>query len=547
MFCVCRATICEGERLVRTSAVDPWDESVPFRYLSLFSGIEAATVAWEPLGWECVGVCEIEPFPCAVLSHHYPDVPNLGDISKITEEQIGNLGRIDAVVWGSPCQDLSVAGKKRGLSGKRSGLFRIGWKIVQMARKNNGCRFSIWENVPGAFSTGGGRDFAEVVATMAGLEHVDPPPYGFGTEGVAVGPNGLVEWATLDAQWRGVAQRRRRVFALADFGNWQDRPPILLEPEGLRGDSPPSRKEGKGFAPDIALCLRASGTGTYKIGQKSGEDSLIADVAWALQERNFKGVDSNTKQGHLIVEVPEVCATISSSGSSFARAGGYSVSDSVYITELERNIHSSAVADVLRSGGDGGVPSSRGENIIVESFSDGPLADDENLPSKCFPINTQVALRHEKLGDGTGLGIGADGDPAYTLQEHHSHAIAIAFDCKASGLCGFGTGDIAAPLRSMGHEQSHQYGGGHSAVVTCEENPGCGKRFAVRRLTVVECSRLQGFPDDYLTKVPWKGKTPPPDGLMYRALGNSMAVPVMRLIGERISDALRWEREHRIF
>jgi len=463
-----------------SSSDDPDEKTISVRYLSLFSGIEAATVAWKPLGWKCVGVAEIEPFPCAVLKHHYPDIPNLGDITKITEDQIGKLGRIDAVVWGSPCQDLSVAGKKRGLNGERSGLFRIAWNIVQMARKNNGCRFSLWENVPGVFSINGGRDFAEVVATMAGLEHVDPPSHGFGTEGVALGPNGLVEWATLDAQWFGVAQRRRRVFALADFGNWQDRPPILLEPEGLRGDSPPSREERKRFASDVALCIRASGAGTFKVGQKFGEDSLIADVAWALQERDFKGPDSDTKQGHLIVEADE----------------------------MERR--------------------------------------DTHSPSECFPINTQVALRHKKLGEKTGLGIGAEGDPSYPLQEHHSHAIAIAFDCKSSDMSGFGTGDISAPLRSMGHESSHPNGGGHSAVVTCDGSAEFGKRFAVRRLTVVECCRLQGFPDDYLTQIPWKGKPHPPDGLMYRALGNSMAVPVMRYIGERIFESIRWEQNNRI-
>jgi len=432
-----------GMDVMGESSSDDTDEKIiSVRYLSLFSGIEAVTVAWKPLGWECVGFAEIEPFPCAVLKHHYPDIPNLGDITKITEKQIGELGRIDVVVWGSPCQDLSVAGKKRGLDGERSGLFRIGWNIVQMARKNNGCRFSVWENVPGVFSINRGRDFAEVVGTMAGLEHVDPPSHGFGTEGVALGPNGLVEWATLDAQWRGVAQRRRRVFALADFGNWQDRPPILLEPEGLRGDSPPSREERKRFAPDVALRIGSSGTGNLDSGKKFGEDSLIADVAWALQERDFKGPDSDTKQGHLIVESDEM---------------------------ERRDIHSS---------------------------------------SECFPINTQVALRHKKLGEKTGLGIGAEGDPSYPLQEHHSHAIAIAFDCKSSGMS--------------------------------------GKHFAVRRLTVVECCRLQGFPDDYLTQIPWKGKSHPPDGVMYRALGNSMTVPVMRYIGERMCNALRWERNNRI-
>lgn len=126
------------------------------RYLSLFSGIEAATVAWHPLGWECAAVAEIEPFPCAVLAHHYPPVPNIGDVTAITEEQIKALGPIDLVVFGSPCQDLSVAGKRAGLQGERSGLFFTGIRIVEWARKHNGCRFALWENVPGAFSSNGG-------------------------------------------------------------------------------------------------------------------------------------------------------------------------------------------------------------------------------------------------------------------------------------------------------------------------------------------------------------------------------------------------------
>lgn len=104
------------------------------RYLSLFSGIEAATAAWKPLGWECVAVADIEPFPCKVLKHHYPDVPNLGDVTKVTEDDIAALGRIDLVVFGSPCQDLSVAGKRKGLEGARSGLFFTALDIVRWAR-----------------------------------------------------------------------------------------------------------------------------------------------------------------------------------------------------------------------------------------------------------------------------------------------------------------------------------------------------------------------------------------------------------------------------
>ena len=228
------------------------------RYLSLFSGIEAATEAWAPLGWECVGVAEIEGFPCSVLAQRYPGVPNLGDVTKIDETTIALLGHIDLVIFGSPCQDLSVAGKRKGLAGERSGLFHTAMRIIKWAREHCGCRWALWENVPGAFSSNKGADFASVVGELAGLEHVDVPANGWGNEGCALGQHGLVEWSTLDAQWFGVAQRRRRVFALADFGDWAGRQPILLEPHRMRGDSAPRREAGQDVAGTLsARALRA--------------------------------------------------------------------------------------------------------------------------------------------------------------------------------------------------------------------------------------------------------------------------------------------------
>lgn len=229
------------------------------RFLSLFSGIEAASVAWHPLGWECVGVAEIEGFPCTALKHHYPHVPNLGDVTKATAADIARLGRIDLIVFGSPCQDLSVAGKRKGLDGARSGLFFTAMQIVEWCRQHCGLRFALWENVPGAFTSNDGRDFAAVVEHLAGLADAPVPPKGWGNEGCAVGEEAMVEWATLDAQWFGVAQRRRRVFALADFGDWASRPPVLLEPQGLRGDSSPSRGAGQDVAGTLASCAGGGG------------------------------------------------------------------------------------------------------------------------------------------------------------------------------------------------------------------------------------------------------------------------------------------------
>lgn len=212
-----------------------------FRFLSLFSGIEAASVAWKPLGWECVAVAEVEPFPCSVLAHHYPGVPNLGDVTKITQEQIQSLGNIDAVVFGFPCQDLSIVGKRAGLhkDGKvtRSGLFFDAMRIVRWSA----ARWAIAENVPGLFSHGGGLTFAAVAGEMAGVQP-DVPQGGWQNSGFLAGPKGLVEWAVLDAQFFGVPQRRRRVFLVLDSGDWAGRPPLLLDRESLLGNPPPRRE-----------------------------------------------------------------------------------------------------------------------------------------------------------------------------------------------------------------------------------------------------------------------------------------------------------------
>lgn len=216
------------------------ESSNPFRYLSLFSGIEAASVAWDSIGWSPVAFAEVEPFPCDVLNAHYPDVPNLGDVTKISGQQIASLGPIDIVVGGSPCQDLSVAGKRDGLGGAKSRLFFEQIRIFHEAHIHNGARWLLWENVPGALSSHKGRDFARVVEEMAGLDGVVTPPHGWGSQGAALGDNGLLQWRVLDAQWFGLAQRRRRLFCLLDTGDWANTSPILLEPEGMSGN-PPSR------------------------------------------------------------------------------------------------------------------------------------------------------------------------------------------------------------------------------------------------------------------------------------------------------------------
>ena len=186
------------------------------RYISLFSGIEAATVAWHDLGWEPVAFCEIDEFPSAVLAHRFPNVPNLGDITKVDWSEY--VGSVDLIVGGSPCQSFSISGKREGLKGE-SGLMFEYIRAVREIRP----RYFVWENVPGAFSSEKGEAFRQLLSEM------DECGYG-------------LAWRVLDAQFFGVAQRRRRVFLVGSLGS-QRAAEILFEPDSLRWDHPSSREK----------------------------------------------------------------------------------------------------------------------------------------------------------------------------------------------------------------------------------------------------------------------------------------------------------------
>ncbi len=192
------------------------------RGLDLFSGIGGASIAMQRAGIEIVAHAEIEPFPCCVLEHRFPGVPNLGDVAKITAAQVEALGRIDVVSFGSPCQDWSVAGKRLGLKGHRSSLFHEAVRIVRHA----GPRYAVFENVPGLFSSAGGWDFAAVLDEMADAGALD------------------IAWRVLDAQWFGVPQRRRRVFLVADFGG-ERAGEVLSLSEGVQRHPAPGREAGQ--------------------------------------------------------------------------------------------------------------------------------------------------------------------------------------------------------------------------------------------------------------------------------------------------------------
>jgi DNA (cytosine-5)-methyltransferase 1 len=233
------------------------------RFVSLCSGIGSAELAWAGLDWQCVAQAEIDKAACAVLQARFPGTPNLGDVSKITEADLAALGHIDLIVGGFPCQDISVAGRRKGLrdeegNATRSGLFFDIMRLVRIARRRCGLRFLLLENVPGLFTSEGGRDFGEVVAEILGIRF-DVPRDGWADAGAAASDDGLVEWATLDAQFFHLAQRRERVFLVADFGDWANRAPILLERESLLGNPAPRRETGQSVTGTLSARTEGGG------------------------------------------------------------------------------------------------------------------------------------------------------------------------------------------------------------------------------------------------------------------------------------------------
>ncbi|MGE8211388.1 MAG: DNA cytosine methyltransferase [Stenotrophomonas rhizophila] len=484
------------------------------RYLSLFSGMEAAHLAWAPLGWQCVGVAEIEPAACALLRHRLPHVPNLGSVTDITDDQIKALGRIDVLIGGSPCQDLSVAGRRAGLGGARSSLFHQQMRIFNAARHFCGARWLVWENVPGAFSSNQGRDFAVVVGAMAGSE-LPVPAGGWGSEGVALGDNGLVEWAVLDAQWFGVAQRRRRVFSILDTGDWARRPPVLLEPDRMRGHSAPRRDPGE--APTGTLSARTQGGGGL-------------------------GTDFEC-QGGL------VAGTLQSSG----RAAGSVTQQDVHAGMLVPVAFDTTQITSVRNGsnphpGDPCHPLCSGAHPPAIAFG---CKDRDPAPSVGFQVSPtlramgsraghhnaggQVAVTYAIQAGATRTnpasgpdGIGVQSDHAYTLEARAEvQAVAVALRGREGGATAELGDRVGGTLRAGG-------GGGDKAHVLAAS--------AVRRLTPRECERLQGAPDDW-TLVPNAQGKPMADGPRYRMLGNSFAVPVIRWIGTRIDAASQAAQE----
>ena len=559
------------------------------RYLSMFSGIEAASVAWKPLGWEAAAFCEIEPFPCAVLSHHFPEVPNLGDVTKA---DFDGIGEIDLAVFGSPCQSFSVAGKRLGMDDPRGNLALVSAGIIHDKRP----RWFVFENVPGLLSSDDGRDFGTLLAAFAGYTNgsfFTPSVDGWGNAGVIRerGPQGYgLAWRILDAQYFGVPQRRRRVFVIGYLGDWRRAAAVLFERHSLQGNPPPSREAGSSVTGTLAGVSQGGG---WRVG---ADEAVAGQLVAGTLNANGKAAGSATQQdaecGLLLVANPlraqaqsshredsdtyipvqqafggnncsgpiDVATACNASGTASGRQdfetetfvvtapvapaitsnpyGDHEGREGLLIASLSKDYGADASEDIaptLRAMGHSGSHANAGGQLAVciQGTQDPDIAVEmahtlgrnqvqEN--AVCIPLDMRNASRSATMtnnrtngssGGAPGTGVGEDGDPSPTVAASHTPAVCI-------------TGEIAHTLKAEGFDGSEDGSGRGAPIVTAPSSFTGG----VRRLTPLECERLQGFPDNW-TQVPYRGRHSA-DGPRYKALGNSMAVPCMAWISHRI-------------
>lgn len=499
-------------------------------YGSVCSGIEAASVAWERLGFIPAWFAEIEEFPSAVLAHHWPQVKNLGDMTEIADKvRNGEVETPDILVGGTPCQAFSVAGARNGLSDERGKLtisFGELADAIDSTRINNGKPASIvvWENVPGVLSS---RDnaFGAFLGLLCG-ENCELQPSGgkWSNAGYVSGPKRTIAWRVLDAQYFGVAQRRKRVFVIASARADINPEQILFECQGVRRDIAPSRSEREEIASNAAHCFTSTGHADYGNGigtiRASGgdcgggsENLVITECIGGQHPNAAVGVEVSPTLTEAMGQggghVPVIGLPNDKKLTAF---GGGNTADSI-------DVATTCTAHGIRLDFDS-------ETFVVHGTQD-PIVNTElahalgrNNGGENVLFHSAIAIAGNTIGrnehaGGNGNGFDESGI-SYTLTRTDVHAVCIK------------QGDIAGTLtRGFGDlgVDADQIANGNYAI-----NSGL-----VRRLTPIECERLQGFPDNH-TLIPYRGKSAEecPDGKRYAAIGNSMAVPVMRWIGGRI-------------
>lgn len=443
---------------------------------SFCSGICAPEVAWSPLGWKPRWFAEVDSFASAVEAHRFPDVPNLGDMTAIDP---ATLPDADLWVAGTPCQAFSVAGLRKSLGDARGNLTL---HFVKLIHARNPLAV-VWENVPGVLSTKDNA-FGYFLAGLVG--EGKPLLCGDGSwpdAGMVVGPVRTAAWRVLDAQFFGLAQRRRRVFVVSfRTGDGHNPGTVLFEPESVQRHSAPSREAG----------TRATTSLTTGFGSRGADDNA-GQAGWLIPDT--------------------FCMAHGQAGAEVVRDGSPS---------LTCNHEAPIITHTLRGDGfdaseDG---TGRGTPLI-------PVAVQEDNQNGVTVRDTAGSLRSDAPGTqpcGTQTTLGYDPDTQVCGTIQADQTVAVAFQTRIARN-GRGQPEEICPTLQ-----------GASAGATSDMRPMVATTMAVRRLTPRECERLQGFPDDY-TLIPYRGKAAA-DGSRYRALGNSMAVPVLRWIGERIAKVL---------
>jgi len=478
------------------------------KYGSVCSGIEAASVAWHPLGWEPQWYSEIEHFPSEVLKHRFPNTPNLGDMTKLTSNPIFNEKSINLLVGGTPCQSFSVAGLRGGLADPRGNLM-LTFLALADAKKP---KWIVWENVPGVLSSNGGKDFGTFLTALGNIG------YGFA-------------YRVLDAQFFGVAQRRRRVFVIGYLGDWRPAAAVLFESESLSRDTKPSRKKGKETPTDAKGGVGSSGKSWWDGGQTAATlTKQNANGAQRMPDKdNFGAVIEpqyfdNHAQDSRVTGPHDVGSTVSA---NYGMGGG---NTPIVGQPTAQPVH----AFKVRGGCEGGGKGYLGED--EKAFTLSATQDQQIAQPIAYSFDSLSSNSMKSSNPHSGC---REVDTSKTIDttipepSKNQGGIAIAQPVAVDtptiiDRAAFNQGENAQyePRIEQGQTMSSLVAKGPHAVQ---------HTMAIRRLTPKECERLQGFPDDW-TRIPYRNKPADqcPDGPRYKACGNSMAVPVMRWIGERI-------------
>lgn len=522
------------------------------KYISLFSGIEAATVAWEQLGWEPLAFSEIDPFPSAVLQHHYQNIPNLGDVTKIDWSPY--VGAADIVVGGSPCQSFSVAGKREGLAGA-SGLMFEYIRAVRELRP----RWFVWENVPGAFSSEqGGLPTAPVRDGCARVWS------GMASIGCAVFRRGPKTRTCVPC---------RKSWNHALRGSTFERESMSWDHQSSRQKRQALTEEAQkrvGTADHDSGCLTPGETQSRRGYPTSGVYPTLStrEKSGQNQESVFLCQTAQTGSNGKLVKQDDVMNTLDRTNSTAIAALDFNPTDA-RLRYAQDDVSQTLTARAGTGGNqvplvqvqplvfnpNAGITEKGGGFALSEDVT--PTLKTDHNPAVAFTQNQRAEVRELEVAGALAA------QPGIKQQ---------TYICRADGQTNAMTSvNLAPTLTSQAKKDSPliypaEDSTGENEPVTLQirgGKPGGGKGaliqrdmsatlsthntqtlitgdhekrdLTVRRLTPRECERLQGFPDDY-TDIPYRNKEHAPDGARYKALGNSMAVPVMRWIGQRIQE-----------